>query len=337
MGHRKQHAPRHGSLAYLPRGRAARPNGRVRSWPKVASDSPNLLGYVGYKAGMTHIFYIDDKQGSPNFGKEIMSSVTILDTPPLQVCCIRAYKKDEYGTQTLGEAWMESPPDDLERLVILPEKFNTEEMLKKIEESLDKTAELRLIVITQPRLSGVPKKKPDMAEIKIGGGKIKDQFEYAKTLLGKTVSAIDVFKEGQFVDTVSVSKGKGFQGPVKRMGVAILPHKSRKLMRGVASIGPWTPHRTLYYVARAGQMGYQQRTEYNKRIMKIGADGKEVSPKSGFLRYGPVKGSYIMLSGSLSGASKRLIRLRQPMRAPKKVPAEPPKIVHVSLESLQGR
>lgn len=336
MGHRKQHAPRHGSLAYLPRGRAARPNGRVRSWSKIASDSPTLLGYVGYKAGMTHIFYIDDKQGSPNFGKEIMSSVTILDTPPLQVCGIRAYKRDVYGTQTLGEAWMESPPDDLERLVILPEKFNTEEMLKKIEENLDKTSELRLIVITQPRLSGVPKKKPDMAEIKIGGGKIKDQFEYAKKLFGKTVSAIDVFKEGQFVDTVSVSKGKGFQGPVKRMGVAILPHKSRKLMRGVASIGPWTPHRTLYYVARAGQMGYQQRTEYNKRIMKIGADGKEVSPKSGFLRYGPVKGSYIMLSGSLSGASKRLIRLRQPMRAPKKIPAEPPKIVHISLESLQG-
>jgi large subunit ribosomal protein L3 len=176
-----------------------------------------------------------------------------------------------------------------------------------------------------------------MLEIKIGGGKIKDQLEYAKKLLGKNVSAIDVFKEGQYVDAISVSKGKGFQGPVKRMGIAILPHKSRKLMRGVASIGPWTPHRTLYYVARAGQMGYHQRTEYNKRIMKIGADGKEVSPKSGFLRYGPVKGAYIMISGSLAGASKRLIRLRQPTRAPKKVSAEPPKIVHVSLESLQGK
>jgi large subunit ribosomal protein L3 len=337
MGHRKQHAPRHGSLAYLPRGRAARPNGRVRNWPETKSDSPTLLGFVGYKAGMSHIFYVDDKQGSPNFGREIMCSVTILDTPPLQVCCIRAYKKDEYGTKTLSEAWMENPPDDLERLVILPEKFNTEEMLKKIEENLDKISELRLITITQPRLSGTPKKKPDMVEIKIGGGKIKDQFEYAKKLLGKTVSAIDVFKEGQYVDAASVSKGKGFQGPVKRMGIAILPHKSRKLMRGVASIGPWTPHRTLYYVARAGQMGYHQRTEYNKRIMKIGADGKEVSPKSGFLRYGPVKGTYIIINGSLAGASKRLIRLRQPMRTPRKAPAEPPKIIHVSLESLQGK
>ena len=337
MGHRKQNAPRHGSLAFLPRGRAASPNGRLRSWPETKSDSPNLLGFVGYKAGMSHIFYIDDKQGSPNFGKEIMSPVTILDAPPLQVCGVRTYKKDEYGTKTLNEAWMEKPPEDLHRLVSLPEKFNTEEMLKETEGNLDKASELRLITITQPRLSGTPKKKPDMMEIKVGGGKIKDQLEYAKKLLGKTVSAIDVFKEGQHVDAISVSKGKGFQGPVKRMGVAILPHKSRKLMRGVASIGPWTPHRTLYYVARAGQMGYHQRTEYNKRIMKIGADGKEVSPKSGFLRYGPVKGPYIMINGSIAGASKRLIRLRQPMRGPRKMPAEPPKIAYVSLESPQGK
>jgi large subunit ribosomal protein L3 len=292
---------------------------------------------MGYKAGMTHIFYVDDKQGSPNFGKEIMSPVTILDAPPLLICGLRAYKKDAYGATTLSEAWMENPPDDLERRVTLPEKFNTEQMLKKIEENLDKISEFRLITITQPRLAGVSKKKPDMVEIKIDGGKIKDQFEYSKKLLGKTVSAIDIFKEGQFVDVIAVSKGKGFQGPVKRMGVAILPHKSRKLMRGVASIGPWTPHRTLYYVARAGQMGYHQRTEYNKRIMKIGADGKEVSPKGGFLRYGPVKGPYILISGSLSGASKRLIQLRHPMRTPKRVPLEPPKIVQISLESPQGK
>jgi large subunit ribosomal protein L3 len=337
MGHRKQHAPRHGSLAYLPRGRAARPNGRIRNWPKVKADSPTLLGFMGYKAGMTHIFYVDDKQGSPNFGKEIVSSATVLETPPLLMCGIRAYTKDAYGTKTLSEAWMENPPDDLERLETLPEKFGTEQMLKKIEENIDNVSEFRLIATTQPRLTSVPKKKPDMAEIKIDGGTAKDQFEYAKKLLGKTVSAIEVFKEGQYVDITAVSKGKGFQGPVKRLGVAILPHKSRKLMRGVACIGAWNPSRVMYTVARAGQMGYHQRTEYNKRILKIGVDGKEVTPKGGFLRYGLIKGPYILISGSLAGASKRLIRLRQPMRAPKKVPAEPPKIVQISLESPQGK
>ena len=336
MGHRKQHAPRHGSLAYLPRGRAASPTGRIRNWPKIKSDSPTLLGFMGYKAGMTHVFYVDDKQGSPNFGKEIFNPATVLDTPPLLICCVRAYTKDVYGTKTLSEAWMEAPPRDLERRVTLPEKFNTEQMLKKIEENIDKISEFRLMAITQPRLASVSKKKPDMTEIKIGGGTVQSQLEYAKKLLGKTVSAIEVFKEGQYVDAIAVSKGKGFQGPVKRLGVAILPHKARKLMRGVASIGPWNPSTVLYTVARAGQMGYHQRTEYNKRILKIGADGTEVSPSGGFVRYGLIKGPYILVSGSVAGASKRLIRLRHPMRAPKKIPTEPPKIVQVSLESPQG-
>jgi len=337
MGHRKQSAPRHGSLAYIPRGRAARPIGKIKYWPMITADAPTMLGFMGYKAGVTHVFQVDDKTGSPNFGKEIISTATILDAPPLLVCGIRAYIKDAYGTRTLSEAWMEEPPDDVERRVTLPEKFDTEQMLKKIEENLDKISEFRLIALTQPRLVGVPKKKPDMAEIKIGGGKIKDQFEYAKKLLSKTVSAIEIFKEGQYVDAVAVSKGKGWQGPVKRFGVKLENRKSNKTHRGVACIGPWRPAHTLYTVARAGQMGYQQRTEYNKRILKIGADGKEVSPKGGFLRYGPVRGPYIIVKGSLPGAAKRLIRLRYPARSPKKIPAEPPKIVQISLESPQGK
>ncbi len=83
-------------------------------------------------------------------------------------------------------------------------------------------------------------------------------------------------------------------------------------------------------------MGYHQRTEYNKRILKMGIDGSEISPKGGFLRYGPVKGTYVVLNGSLPGSAKRLIRLRYPARSPKKVPEAPPKITYISLESPQG-
>jgi len=333
MGRRKSR-PKRGSLAYLPRGRAARAVGRIRFWPKV-EEGPALLGFMGYKAGMTHVFMVEDKPGSLNLGKEVVQPATILDVPPITVCVIRAYVKNQYCLQTFTEAWMKNPPKDFSRALVLPEHFNTEEGLKKIEEGLDKIVEFRILAATQPRLAGVPKKKPDIMEIKVDGGSVKEQFEYAKSLLGKTVSITDVFKEGQFVDVVSVSKGKGFQGPVKRWGVRILQDKSRKTIRGVAAIGPWKPPRVLYSVPRAGQMGYHQRTEYNKRILKIGVDGSEVSPKDGFLRYGTVKGTYIALNGSLPGPAKRLVRLRYPARPPKKVPEVPPKITYVSLESPQ--
>ena len=43
MGHRKTHAPKHGSLAYLPRHRAKKPTARIRYWPEIKSESPKLL------------------------------------------------------------------------------------------------------------------------------------------------------------------------------------------------------------------------------------------------------------------------------------------------------
>jgi large subunit ribosomal protein L3 len=335
MGHRKQHAPKHGSLAYLPRGRASRSNGRIRYWPEV-KEGPILLGFAGYKAGMSYVFMVEDRQRSPNFGKEIAYPVTIVEAPPMTVCAVRAYSKDGNGLKTLTEAWASSLPKDFERIKGVPTESKLEENLKKMKNNLEKVVEFRVLVATQPRLTGVPKKKPDIMEVKIGGATVKEQFDYVGKILGKTVQVKEVFKEGQFVDAVSVSKGKGWQGVVRRWHVAILQHKGNKTKRGIGTLGPWGPARVLYTVPRAGQMGYHQRTEFNKRILKIGKDGDEVTPKGGFLRYGPVKNTYVMLRGSVAGPAKRLVRLRYAARPPKGVSESPPQVSYVSLESLQG-
>ncbi|MCD6445666.1 50S ribosomal protein L3 [Candidatus Bathyarchaeota archaeon] len=337
MGHRKKHAPKRGSLAYSPRKRAKSLIARIRYWPQIEAEKPRLLGFMGYKAGMTHVFAIEDRKQSPNYGKEVIRPATVIEAQPMLICAIRAYKKTPYGLETFTETWMEKPPEDLERVFTIPEKFNTEENLKKIEDNLDKIAKIRVIAITQPRKASVPKKKPDMMEIEIGGGTIKEQFEYAKSLLGKNITAADVFREGQYVDVAAVSIGKGFQGPVKRWGVRILQHKARKTKRGIATLGPWKPPRVLYSIPRAGQMGFHQRTEYNKRILKIGTDGKEITPKGGFIRYGLIRGPYILLDGSVPGPEKRPVKIRYPARPPKEVPEEPPQITYVSLESPQGK
>jgi large subunit ribosomal protein L3 len=337
MGHRKKHAPKRGSLAYSPRKRAKHILARIRHWPKIEADKPKLLGFIGYKAGMTHLFTVEDRERSPNYAKEVIRPATVLETPPMLICAMRAYTKNPYGLQTLTEAWMKKPPEELERVLTIPENFNTEENLKKTEENLEKVAKIRVIAATQPKQTSVPKKKPDVAEIEIGGGTTQQQFEYTKSLLGKTVSLEDVLKEGQHVDVIAVSIGKGFQGPVKRWGVRILHHKARKTKRGIATLGPWKPTRVMHSVPRAGQMGFHQRTERNKRILKIGTDGKEITPKGGFVRYGVIRGPYMILDGSVPGPEKRPVRLRYPSRPPKRIPEEPPRITHVSLESPQGK
>lgn len=337
MGHRKHHAPKHGSLAYLPRQRAKKPTARIRYWPKIESDSPKLLGFTSYKAGMTHIFTIEDRKRSPNFGKEVMRAATILETPPILVCGIRTYQKTPYGLKNVTEAWMKEAPASLDRLLVLPDEFNTEAMLQKIQDTIATTDVVRVITATQPTQTSLSKKKPETMEIQVGGGDVQQQFDYAKTLLGKTVTPEEVFKEGQFIDVAGVTVGKGWQGPVKRWRVTKLQHKGKKTKRGIATLGPWNPHHLMYSIPRAGQMGYHQRVEYNKRILKIGKDGKDVTVKGGYIRYGEVNGPYVIISGSISGTEKRLIRLRVPARPPTEVPEAAPQVTYISVESPQGK
>jgi large subunit ribosomal protein L3 len=232
---------------------------------------------------------------------------------------------------------MKEPPAELDRLLVLPDAFNTEEMLQKIQDNLERTDFVRVITATQPTQTSLSKKKPETCEVQIGGGSIAQQFEYAKQLLGKTVAPEEVFKDGQYIDVAGVTVGKGFQGPVKRWGVTKLQHKGRKTKRGIATLGPWNPHHLMYSIARAGQTGYHQRIEFNKRILKIGKDGKEVSVKGGYIRYGEIKGPYILLDGSIPGTEKRMIRLRVPARPPTEAPEAPPQVTYISLESPQGK
>ena len=310
--------------------------GRVRFWPRVDINTPKLMGFVGYKAGMAHVFTIENRKNSPNFGQEVVRPVTILETPPMIVCAIRLYIQTYYGLRVLSEAWMSNPPKELKRVLTLPEKFDTSSSLAKLEDQVNDAKIIRIVGMMQPKLTSLSKKKPDVLEIEIGGGNsVQQRFEYAKNILGKAITPLEVFNEGQYIDSIAVTLGKGWQGPVKRWGVSILQHKGRKTKRGVATLGAWNPRRVLYSVPRAGQMGLHRRREYNKRIFKIGNDGTEITPKGGFIRYGLVSGPYLMLHGSTPGPKKRAIILRQPARVSKDAPKEPPRLTYVSTGSFE--
>ena len=95
----KKSKPRAGSLQFWPRKRAKREVPRISAWPE--SEEPILLGFAGYKAGMTHLMMIDQRKDSPTVGQEIQIPATILDTPPIVICGLRAYKQTEDGLKFL--------------------------------------------------------------------------------------------------------------------------------------------------------------------------------------------------------------------------------------------
>jgi large subunit ribosomal protein L3 len=339
MGHRKQHAPRHGSLGFLPRKRARYMKGRVRNWLDRAG-ATKFLGFAGFKVGMTHIAYIEDQKTSPFFGKELIKPVTIVETPPLVLFGVKVYKRDDYGMSPIGEIWNKELAKELSRKIQLPdmENYKFEENLETLQGKLVDGMEIRGLFHTQPYKTCMPRIKPDIIEMKVtGGANCKDQFEYAKNLLGKEIRIRDCLTEGSMVDSIAVTKGKGLQGPLKRMGLKKLPRKNRKGQRHIGCLSGWSPKRVKYVVARAGQDGLHQRVEYHKRIMKISEDGEEINAKGGYIRYGVVRNDYLLLLGSIPGPKKRLIRLREAIRPKRGFVLGLPNITYVSKLSQQGK
>ena len=85
MGHRKYSAPRRGSIAFRPRSRAKSQEARIRNWPDLHEEKPNLMGFAGFKAGGINVMTVDDRDRTPNFGKQFLNPSTVIATPPIRV------------------------------------------------------------------------------------------------------------------------------------------------------------------------------------------------------------------------------------------------------------
>jgi len=321
MGARKRHSPRRGSLAYSPRIRAKSMEARIRAWPKINSEEPRILAHCGFKAGCVQIVSIDDREKVPNAGKQLVSLGTVLVTPPVLILGVRGYSKDHYGKHAEFDVYAEDIPKSFAKEISLKNK--QENALENAEKGLKKIKEIFAIIAVSPRAAGLEQKKPYVFEALVSGGDVQKQFTHVKELLGKEIKIDQIFETGATVDVAAITKGHGWQGVLKRWNVKKKQHKSRKTVREVGSLGPISPQSVMYTVPRAGQMGFHQRVEYDKRIMVMGNTNDEqikINPDGGYKHFGLVKGDFIILKGSVPGTYRRLIKLRTQIRnAPAKV------------------
>ena len=320
MGHRKHSQPRRGSLAYLPRGRAKSMECRIRKWPNIESDEPKLLAHAGFKAGCVQIVSIDDREKTPNHGKQLVSLGTVIVTPPIVILGIRCFSKSQTGKHVKFDVYADNLPKQVSRFFKLKTNKGIENDAGM---SLRNVKEVYAIVAITPQNAGIEQKKPYIFEAAVRGGDIEKQFLFVKELLGKEVKIDQIFEVGTTVDTAAITKGKGWEGPITRWGVKKKQHKSRKSVREVGSLGPISPQYVMYTVPRAGQRGFHQRIEYDKRIMIMSNTNDaefKINPDGGFKHFGNVKGDFIILRGSVPGTYKRLVKLRTQIRnAPAKI------------------
>jgi large subunit ribosomal protein L3 len=329
-----RHRPRRGSLGFSPRSRSARIVPTVRSWPP-GPKQPALEGFAGYKVGMTHAFIVDYRKRSTTAGQEVSIPVTVVEVPPIRVAGARIYRRHPYGTHVVAEVWGPGGTPELAR-TIPPHPESSEE--HRTEFGKAPGDEIRLMVYTQPNLvTGVPSKTPDIFEVRVSGEKFDDRRAFALQNLGAEIPLEQLIKEGEFLDVIGVTKGKGFQGHTKRWGVKLQPRKNSKHRRMIGTLGPHNPSFVSYRIPQAGQMGFHKRTQYNMRVLKIVKDPRTepIAPLGGFPHYGEVRAACVVLHGSLPGPAKRLLRFRLPVRS-QVVSVEKVDLRYFSTRSKQG-
>lgn len=293
-------SPRKGSLQFWPRKRVNKFLPSV-NWGAIDSGK-NLKGFICYKAGMASAFVKDNTADSMTKGKKIVVPVTILECPSMKIFSVRFYK---YG-KVVNEILAENLEKELKKRVKVPKA--KKEM--KFEGDFE---DVRVIVYSLVKKTGL-KKIPDMVELGLVGS-VEEKINFIKEKLGKEISVAEIFEKGGLVDLRGLTKGKGFQGPVKRFGITLKSHKSEKGQRRPGSIGPWHPARVTFRVPMAGQIGMFTRVVYNNKIIGIGkAEGKFKNIKN----YGEVKTDYVIVAGSVQGPAKRVLLLTAPLRETKK-------------------
>ncbi len=299
-------SPRKGSLQFWPRKRANKFLPSV-NWDAIDSAPvKNLKGFIAYKAGMMSAIVKDSTEHSMTKGKKIAMPATILECPPMKIFSVRFYKHGKVAEEVLAG----NPDKELKRKVKLPKA-----VIKKIEsvkpENYDDIRVIAYSIVNKTNL----KKTPDISEIGLKGT-VEEKLAFVNAHLGKEISVADVFEKGQLVDARGLSRGRGFQGPVKRFGITLRFHKTEKGQRKVGSIAPWNPSRVTFRTPMAGQLGMFTRAVYNNKILEIAkAENKKLE---GIKNYGEIKTDYLIVRGSIQGPSKRQLLLTAPLRKTKK-------------------
>lgn len=129
--------------------------------------------------------------------------------------------------------------------------------------------------------------------------KLVEFKEFTKEFnLGDTIALADIFVEGDFIDAIGTSKGKGFQGVVKRHGFAGVggqTHGQHNRLRHPGSIGACSfPSRVFKGTRMAGRMGGNRVKIQNLKVVKMYPDK-----------------NLLILNGSIPGANNSYVILEK--------------------------
>ena len=154
--------------------------------------------------------------------------------------------------------------------------------------------EIRDVLVNKPR-------KGHFAKAGVANKRFLREFKFenaAEYTVGQEIKA-DIFAEGDKIDATGISKGKGFQGAIKRHGLSRGPMKhGSKYHRHAGSNGPaTTPGRVFKGKHMPGQMGNVKVTVQNLEVVKV-----------------DVENNLLLVKGAVPGPKKALLVLKETVK-----------------------
>ena len=154
--------------------------------------------------------------------------------------------------------------------------------------------EIRDVLVNKPR-------KGHFAKAGVANKRFLREFKFenaAEYTVGQEIKA-DIFTEGDKIDATGISKGKGFQGAIKRHGLSRGPMKhGSKYHRHAGSNGPaTTPGRVFKGKHMPGQMGNVKVTVQNLEVVKVDATN-----------------NLLLVKGAVPGPKKALLVLKETVK-----------------------
>jgi large subunit ribosomal protein L3 len=221
-----------------------------------------MIGIIGKKLGMTQIFN--------EAGQQV--PVTVVEAPPNPVVFVNEKQRMGYASVQLGYGQQRT-----RRASKSGERAPRGRRASKAElgHAMKAGLEAAPAVLRSFRLDDAPEEKAEIASYKIGD-----------------VVKVDIFTPGERVKVTGTSKGRGFQGVVKRHGFGGGPntHGNTKHRRP-GSVGPGTdPSRVIKGKRMPGHYGAERHTQTNLRVEKIDTErnliylrGSVAGPTNGIL------------------------------------------------------
>lgn len=155
--------------------------------------------------------------------------------------------------------------------------------------------DIREVLVNKPR-------KGHFAKAGVANKKYLKEFRFENTAdytVGQDIKA-DIFAEGERVDATAKSKGKGFQGAIKRYGQSRGPmaHGSKFHRHAGSNGGATSPGRVFKGKHMPGHMGHVKVTVQNLEVVKIDTEN-----------------NVILVKGAVPGPKKSLVMLKNTVKA----------------------